>query len=71
MDISFDQLLRAVKKLPAGQLKQLKAEIEIESKKNAQNDLESLLLNGLVATEEQLQIIANNRKAINQWRKEL
>jgi len=71
VDISFDQLLRAVKKLPAGQLKQLKAEIEIESKKNAQNDLESLLLNGLVATEEQLQIIANNRKAINQWRKEL
>lgn len=71
VDISFDQLLRAVKTLPARQLKQLKAEIEKEGKEKSQNDLESLLLNGPTATEEELQTIENNRKAINQWRKKL
>jgi hypothetical protein len=71
VDISFDQLLRAVKTLPARQLKQLKAEIEKEGKEKSQSDLESLLLNGPIATEEELQTIENNRKAINQWRKKL
>ncbi|MCF2516138.1 hypothetical protein [Dyadobacter sp. CY351] len=71
VDISFDQLLRAVKTLPAGQLKQLKAEIEKEGREKSQNNLESLLLNGPTATEDELQTIENNRKAINQWRKKL
>ncbi len=71
VDISFDQLLRAVKTLPARQLKQLKAEIEKEAKPKPQTNLESLLLNGPTATEEELQTIENNRKAINQWRKKL
>ena len=71
VDISFDQLLRAVKSLPAGQLKQLKAEIEKKAQEMSPSDLESLLLNGPTATEEELQTIENNRKAINQWRKKL
>jgi hypothetical protein len=71
VDISFDQLLRAVKTLPAGQLKQLKAEIEKKSQEKSLSDLESLLLNGPTATEDELQTIENNRKAINQWRKKL
>ena len=70
VDIEFDQLLKAVKKLPARQLKQLKAEIEKEKKNELRAiDLESLLLNGPVATKKQLEVIENNRKAINQWRK--
>jgi hypothetical protein len=32
-------------------------------------DLETLLLNGPVATKKQLKIIAANRKAIAQWRR--
>ena len=32
VDIAFEQLLKVVKKLPVGQLRQLKAEIEKEDK---------------------------------------
>ena len=69
VDIPFDQLLRIVKTLPTRELQLLKAEIEkevVEVKSNF--DLENLLLNGPTATKKQLEIIKNNRKAINQWR---
>ena len=68
VDIAFDQLLKIVKTLPSGQLRQLKAEIEKEAKTGKSIDLETLLLNGPVATKKQLETIENNRKAINQWR---
>jgi hypothetical protein len=68
VDIPFDQLVKIVKTLPSGQLRQLKAEIEKKTKTAKSNDLESLLLNGPVATKKQLEVIENNRKAINQWR---
>jgi hypothetical protein len=68
VDIGFDQLLKIVKTLPSGKLKQLKAEIEKEVKNEKSVDLETLLLNGPTATKKQLDTIAKNRKAINQWR---
>ena len=68
VDIEFNQLLKIVKTLPTEQLKQLKAEIEKEAKNDNSVDLETLLLNGPVATKKQLEKIKNNRKAINQWR---
>ena len=68
VDIGFEQLLRIVKKLPSGQLKQLKAEIEREAKSTDSAELETLLLHGPVATKKQLETIDMNRKAINQWR---
>lgn len=68
LDIEFDQLLKMVKTLPSGQLKQLKAEIEKEAKVDESVDLETLLLNGPTATKKQLEVIDKNRKAINQWR---
>ena len=68
VDIEFDQLLKIVRKLPSGQLKQLKAEIEKEAQDSKSVDLEALLLNGPTATKKQLEVIENNRKAINQWR---
>ena len=68
VDIGFDQLLKIVKTLPSGQLKQLKAEIEKEAKSDKSFDLETLLLNGPTATKKQLDTISKNRKAINQWR---
>jgi len=68
LDIGFDQILKIVKKLPSGQLRQLKAEIEKKTRNDQSVDLETLLLNGPTATEKQLDIIAQNRKAINQWR---
>ena len=69
INIGFDQLLKIVKKLPSGQLKQLKAEIEKEEVNTSSKvNLEALLLNGPVATKKQLDVIADNRKALNQWR---
>ena len=68
-DIAFDQLLKVVKKLPAGQLKQLKAEIEKEAEiEKSKIDLETTLLNGPTSTKKELENIETNRKAINQWR---
>lgn len=68
-DKEFDQLLKIVKDLPAGKLRRLKAEIEKGHKEELPNkNLEAILLSGPVATKKQLEIIDNNRKAINQWR---
>ncbi len=67
VEIAFDQLIKLVRELPSGKLRKLKAVIEREEKK-AQTDLTSLLLNGPVATKKQLEQIALNRKAIDQWR---
>ncbi|MEJ7770194.1 MAG: hypothetical protein WKF89_20415 [Chitinophagaceae bacterium] len=69
VDIKFDDLLKIVKTLPAGQLKLLKAEIEKEVQAESPKiDLETLLLSGPTATKKQLDVIEKNRKAINQWR---
>lgn len=69
LDIKFDELLKIVRNLPEGQLKQLKAELEKEDKGGtSRTDLETLLLNGPTATKKQLEVIETNRKAINQWR---
>jgi Tfp pilus assembly PilM family ATPase len=68
VDIGFDQLLKIVKTLPSGQLKQLKEEIEKEAKSNQAFDLETLLLNGPTATKKQLDTMVKNRKEINKWR---
>ena len=68
VDIRFDELLKIVRELPSGQLKQLKAELEKGEVNDKSAGLESLLLNGPTATKRQLEIIAKNRKAINQWR---
>ncbi len=67
VDIAFEQFLKIVKKLPSQQLMQLKDAIEKEAKSAKPIDLETLLLNGPVATKKQLQIIENNRKGINEW----
>jgi hypothetical protein len=70
IDIGFDQLIKIVRELPKGKLKQLQIAIEKETSDNKSKiDLEALLLNGPTATTKQLETIANNRKAINQWRK--
>ena len=69
VDIGFDQLLTIVKKLPIGQLRKLKAEIaKGEKDEKSIIGLETLLLNGPIATKKQLNVILNNRQAINQWR---
>jgi len=69
VDIEFDELVKIVKTLPTGKLRQLKAEIEKKAiKEKGKIDLKNLLLSGPVATKKQLETIENNRKTINQWR---
>ena len=66
-DIDFDELVKIVKKLPKGKLRLLRAEIEKKAAtEHKATNLKSLLLKGPVATKRQLEIIENNRKAINQ-----
>ena len=68
VDIEFEQLVKIVKTLPTGKLRQLKSEIEKNTTaQKSKIDLKSLLLNGSVATKKQLETIENNRKSINQW----
>lgn len=68
-DIDFEELVKIVKKLPKGKLRLLRAEIEKKAAAEQQvPNLKALLLKGPVATKRQLEIIENNRKAINQWR---
>lgn len=68
VEIGFDQLLQAVKRLPSAKLKELRAELDKDAPKEQVTNLERLLLNGPTATKKQLDTIARNRKAINQWR---
>ncbi len=69
VDIEYEQLLKIVKDLPAGKLRQLKAAIEQASvPKKTASTLEDLLLNGPVATKKQLEKIMLNRKSITEWR---
>lgn len=68
VEIEFDQLLKIVKTLPSDKLKRLEAEIKKKAGNHKSIDLETLLLNGPTATKKQLDSIAKNRNAINQWR---
>ncbi len=68
VEIDFEELLLMVKKLSLSQLQKLKAEIEREGNQKRAADLESILLNGPTATEQEIDIILDNKKTINQWR---
>lgn len=68
-DIDFDNLLKIVRTLPPGKIKLLKAELAKKKPlRKSKSNLQTLLLNGPIATKKQLAIIEGNRKAINQWR---
>jgi hypothetical protein len=69
VDIEFEQLVKIAKKLPKSQWQKLKTEVE-KDKQLAGNadDLEAFLLTGPTFTKKQLEVIDENRKAINKWR---
>jgi hypothetical protein len=69
VDIGFEQLVKIAKKLPKTQWQKLKGEVENEQQlKSNTDDLETFLLNGPTFSKEQLDVIEENRKAINKWR---
>lgn len=70
VDIGFDDLIRIVKKLPKDQVKRLRKELDkVDSNDDGAKDLESFLLQAPIFSDQQLETIANTRKAINEWRK--
>lgn len=69
VDTEFDQLVQIAKKLPVKQWTKLKAEVEEKPTSNRKRgSFKKLLLSGPVFSKKQLEIIAETRKAINQWR---
>jgi hypothetical protein len=69
VDIGFDQLVTIAKKLPKTQWQKLKVEVEKETQsEDDDSDLKAFLLNGPTFSKKQIEIIENNRKAINKWR---
>lgn len=70
VDIAFDDLVRIVKKLPKDQFLKFKKELEGKDASDAKSqDLESFLLGAPIFSDEQIETIAQTRKAINEWRK--
>ncbi len=69
VEIPFKQLLTAVKTLTHAEKVMLRQELS-EEKAVADDKAEyiEMLLNGPVYTEEQIQIIEENRKSIAKWR---
>lgn len=68
VDIAFEQLVTIVRKLPKTKWQELKSKVDEAIHSNADDDLETFLLNGPTYTEEQLKVIDDNRKAISKWR---
>lgn len=67
IDIGFNQLVQIVKALPPTQLKQLRVAIDEEIyPERLQTNLETLLLAGPVATENDLQFIDEKRQHLDQ-----
>ena len=68
VDIGFEELVKAVEKLPEDQRLRLKEVLEENSAKSRKERLRGLLLNGPTLSEDQIQIMEENRKAIRRWR---
>lgn len=72
VDIGFEQLVQAIRQLPASKIMQLKAELSEKvpaSKKSESNaDFQKLLLSGPVMDAKQYEEYKDIRSRINKWR---
>ncbi|MEO6633669.1 MAG: hypothetical protein ABIN13_18150 [Mucilaginibacter sp.] len=72
VEIGFEELLTAIKKLPPAQIMQLKEELSEtgEISKNAldTSDFQKLLLNGPVMDDKQYKEYKSLRNRLNKWR---
>jgi hypothetical protein len=70
MEIGLDQLIHAIKQLPARQLAKLKTEINnVVSEKIDKETFKAFLLQAPVFTDEQINLIEEARKSMNKWGK--
>ncbi len=69
VQVPFQQLLTAVKSLTPTQKARLRQELtEEKSVENDKTEFIEMLLNGPVYSEEDIQVIEENRKSIAKWR---
>ena len=72
IDIKYEQLLAAIKKLPAAKIKQLKSVLDddfIREKASGElSDFQNFLLRGPVMSGEQYENYLADRKHFNAWR---
>lgn len=70
MEIGLDQLIQAIKQLPARQFAKLKAEINnTVPEKTDKEAFKAFLLQAPVFTDEQINLIEEARKSMNRWGK--
>ncbi|HVX50135.1 MAG TPA: hypothetical protein VHB48_08250 [Chitinophagaceae bacterium] len=70
MEIGLDQLIQAIKQLPARQFAKLKAEINnTVPEKTDKEAFKAFLLQAPVFTHEQINLIEEARKSMNRWGK--
>jgi hypothetical protein len=74
LQIEYAELFALVSQLPAGQILQLKSDLSqqyiLEKAQLDKPKLRALLLKGPLMTVEQYQLFLENRKWMNQWRKQ-
>lgn len=71
LNIGYEQLIAIINQLPTNEVNKLKAEIEkISTERNFEtiDDLESLIVEGPVMSDEQYNEFEEIRKNFNQWR---
>lgn len=69
LEIPFQKLLSIVKTLSPSQKAKLRKELDDEiSVVKDKDDFINLLLNGPVYSEEEIQVIQENRRSISEWR---
>jgi hypothetical protein len=71
LNIGYEQLIAIINQLPIDEVNKLKAEIErISSERNVEtvDDLESLIADGPVMSDEKYNEFEENRKNFSQWR---
>jgi hypothetical protein len=70
MEIGLDQLIQAIKQLPAKQLARLKAELNNAVPERSDKEaFKAFLLQAPVFTDEQINLIQDARKSMNKWGK--
>jgi hypothetical protein len=70
MEVGLEQLIQAIKQLPARQLARLKAELNnAVPEKTDKEAFKTFLLQAPIFTDEQIDLIAEARKSMNKWGK--
>ncbi len=71
LNIGYEQLIAIINQLPVDEVIKLKAEIEkisLEKQVDTSDELESIIADGPVMSDEKYREFENNRKKFSQWR---